>query len=87
MLPLTGDGATQVVLSGPLLVALLVAAAAGWCRSSHHAACRWCRAICRTWRAFPAPRHLERSARVTLHASLTLLDGGMRHRRAPPRPR
>jgi cytochrome c-type biogenesis protein len=29
MLPLTGDGATQVVLSGPLLVALLVAAAAG----------------------------------------------------------
>ena len=29
MLPLTGDGATQVVLSGPLLIALLVTAAAG----------------------------------------------------------
>lgn len=29
MLPLTGDGASQLVLSGPLLVALLVAAAAG----------------------------------------------------------
>jgi cytochrome c-type biogenesis protein len=29
MLPLSGDGATELVLSGPLLIALLVAAAAG----------------------------------------------------------
>jgi cytochrome c-type biogenesis protein len=29
MMPLTGDGASQIVLSGPLLAALLIAAAAG----------------------------------------------------------